>query len=63
MGLERIASVIQGKMSNYDTDLFMPIFEHIHKVRKVLLVTFAVFPIAWSPNPGYVLLLLLRFVL
>ena len=33
MGLERIASVIQGKMSNYDTDLFVPYFEAIHKVR------------------------------
>ncbi len=27
MGLERIASVIQGKFTNYDTDLFMPILE------------------------------------
>jgi len=31
MGLERIVSVIQNKMSNYDTDLFTPYFEAIHK--------------------------------
>jgi len=28
-GLERIAAVLQKKNSNYDTDLFMPIIEHI----------------------------------
>ena len=32
MGLERITSVIQGKWSNYDTDLFVPIFSAIEKV-------------------------------
>ncbi len=32
MGLERIASVIQGKNSNYDTDLFSPFFDTIQKV-------------------------------
>ena len=31
MGLERIASVVQGKWSNYDTDLFVPIFPVIEK--------------------------------
>ena len=31
LGLERLVSVIQNKRSNYDTDLFMPIFEVIQK--------------------------------
>ena len=32
MGLERLASVVQGKYSNYDTDLFMPIFAKIQEL-------------------------------
>ena len=32
MGLERIVKVLQGKGSNYDTDLFQPIFETIQQV-------------------------------
>ncbi|MFI4893418.1 MAG: alanine--tRNA ligase [Phycisphaerales bacterium JB058] len=32
MGLERLVSVIQNKTSNYDTDVFTPIFEAIQKV-------------------------------
>ncbi|XP_066263054.1 alanine--tRNA ligase, cytoplasmic [Euwallacea similis] len=31
LGLERLVSVIQNKRSNYDTDLFMPIFDAIQK--------------------------------
>ena len=27
MGLERVAAVLQGKLSNYDTDLIRPIIE------------------------------------
>ena len=31
LGLERLVSVIQNKRSNYDTDLFVPIFDAIQK--------------------------------
>ncbi|XP_052784521.1 alanine--tRNA ligase, cytoplasmic-like isoform X2 [Mya arenaria] len=31
MGLERICAVLQGTRSNYNTDLFLPIFDAIHK--------------------------------
>ncbi|KAI8486857.1 mitochondrial alanyl-tRNA aminoacylation [Branchiostoma belcheri] len=35
MGLERLVAVLQGKLSNYDTDVFSPILHAIHKGTKV----------------------------
>src|SRR5205085_9001356 len=32
MGFERITAVLQGKTSNYDTDVFTPLFAAIQKV-------------------------------
>lgn len=32
MGFERLVAFLQGKSSNYDTDLFLPIFKKIEKV-------------------------------
>lgn len=32
MGYERLVSVLQNKMSNYDTDVFTPLFETIQKI-------------------------------
>ena len=34
MGLERLCAVMQGSRSNYDTDLFQPIFKEIEQVPK-----------------------------
>jgi alanyl-tRNA synthetase len=35
MGFERLVSVIQGKRSNYDTDVFMPIFAKVQELTGV----------------------------
>lgn len=37
MGFERITSILQQKLSNYDTDIFMPIFKRIQDVRAIPL--------------------------
>ena len=35
MGLERLVAFLQDKKSNYETDLFMPLINSIHQVRKI----------------------------
>ena len=35
MGLERISTVLQGKTSNFDTDLFITIINHIEEIIKI----------------------------
>jgi len=32
MGLERVVAIKEGKLSNYDSSLFMPIIEHVQKL-------------------------------
>jgi alanyl-tRNA synthetase len=32
MGLERLSAVLQGKVNNFDTDLFMPIIKHVEDI-------------------------------
>jgi alanyl-tRNA synthetase len=34
MGLERIAAVVQGKRSNYDTDLLRPLIDHVSRLAR-----------------------------
>ena len=36
MGLERMTAILQGSGSNYDTDLFQPLFSRIEKVSAVV---------------------------
>jgi len=38
MGFERLVSVIQDKRSNYDTDIFLPIFDAIQKVMQITIL-------------------------
>ena len=39
LGLERITAILQGKNSNYDTDLFLPIFRKIEKISDLIFKT------------------------
>jgi alanyl-tRNA synthetase len=35
MGLERITTILQGKVSNYDTDLFLPLLDEISSIANI----------------------------
>lgn len=43
LGFERLVSVIQNKRSNYDTDLFVPIFDRIFEVNFLSIKIFFLF--------------------
>lgn len=54
MGLERLVSVLQDKMSNYDTDLFVPYFEAIQKVGLSTFTQSGSSPATWGgPGPAW----------
>ena len=48
MGLERLAMALQGKQSNYDSDLFQTLIQHMEKVSNTEYGTNLAINCPWS---------------
>ena len=51
MGLERLCAVLRGTRSNYNTDLFLPVFDAIHKVNIGFFWCVFLIDNIWDGNP------------
>ncbi len=53
MGLERLAAVTQGKLTNFESDLFLPIIEAISNLSGIPYTSTAKTPMGRRPNSGH----------